>query len=133
MKKILLILAVSVLMYACDRNAELRSLTEDATIRLSVQGVTQLTYDPSTCQLGFCRQKCEFRVNTDNMSDFFIITLDRIPAVLNSEVTGNIVWTSSSKLEHKENVALEVVKLEGDKIWLWNRQEGVEALVQVLD
>lgn len=133
MKRLLIILSVSVLLSSCDKNAELREVMEDSTIRLSIQGVTQFAYNPTCCQIGFCREKKEFRVHTDNMSDYFVVTLDRIPAVLNSTVTGNIIWTGSSSLERRENIALEVVKLEGDKIWLWNGQARIAAVLKVLE
>ena len=42
--------------------------TTDCNLR--VKGQVVFKYDPLTCQTAFNRRKCEFRVHTDNMSDY---------------------------------------------------------------
>ena len=51
-------------------------------LRMEIKGYTVFRYDPLNCQTGFNREKCEFRVHTDNMSDFFAIQLDAMPSGL---------------------------------------------------
>ena len=134
MKRITLTLMILALVVcSCDRNKEMQALVQDGTVRLTVGGVTQFTYDPSTCQMGFCREKGEFRMGTDNMSDYFILKVSAIPTSEGEVVSGDLVWTTWSSIQSKNRIALEAVKLEGDKIWLWNSSTRIGAVVRVLE
>lgn len=132
-KSPLAILILVLLFCGCDRNKEMQVLVEDGTIRLTVGGYNQFVYDAATCQMGFCREKGEFRVGTDNMSDYFILTVSEIPSSVGQVVNCSLIWTTWSSLESKSRIALEAVKLEGDKIWLWNPQARIGAVVRTLE
>jgi len=133
MKKFLTALAIVLLACSCNKDEGLADILKDGTVRLCISGVSQFTYNPLTCQLGFCREKCEFRAFTDNMSDFFTLSLDRIPSSTGEFAVADITWTSPSSIGHKEKIALETVKIEGDKIWLWDSGSKISAVVRVLE
>jgi len=122
-----------ILFCSCDRQSILNDIVSDSTVRLAINGYNVFTYDALTCQMGFCRGKREFRVHTDTMSDYFVITLDKIPVSEGEGVTADITWTSPQDVGIKKNVALETAKVEGDKIWLWNYQARITAVVRILE
>ena len=106
---------------------------KDGTVRLCSEGTTRFLYDPLTCQMEFNRKKCEFTVCIDDMSDFFQLTLNAIPTTVNQTVIGDVIWTGSATMEQRKDVALQAVKLEGDKIWLWNEGLDLAIVVRVLE
>ncbi len=100
-------------------------------LRIEIKGYTVFRYDPLNCQTGFNREKCEFRVHTDNMSDFFAIQLDVMPSSLGQRVNGTASWTTGDDLHGKKTI-FEVVKIDNNKIWLWSSDSRIAAVVQAL-
>lgn len=133
MKRILTLLTTLMLLFSCTGQISQNALLKSDQVRLSVDGKDVLRYDEATCQLGFCRNRSEFRAHTDNMSDYFIITLGCVPADAGTSVTGDIVWTTHDTEQSRKGVALDVLKVEGDKIWLWSGPSKVGAVVRVLE
>lgn len=103
----------------------------DDTLRMEIKGYTTFLYDPLRCQVGFNREKCEFRVHTDNMSDFFIVRLDEMPAGENQLLNGTVQWTTGDDL-HSKKTSFTVSKMDGDKIWLWSSQGRIAVVLQIL-
>lgn len=134
MKKILILALAALALCSCGNERDIPRFIEDDTIRLEVSGSTVFKYDANSCQLAFNREKALFRVHTDNMSDYFIADLDRIPVEVDQEVTATLSWTTDSNVTTRKNIALKTVMIEGDKIWLWSGSGGQFALViRVLD
>ena len=104
----------------------------DSAIRMEIKGYTVFRYDPLTCQIGFNRERSEFRIHTDNMSDFFIIRLDEMPSAEGQIVNGATSWTTGDDL-HTKKTSFEVIRLEGGKIWLWSPSTRIAAVVMVLE
>ena len=105
----------------------------DDSIHLEVNGVTQLRYDETDCQLGYNRERGQFRMCTDRMSDYFSIKMNSLPSNQGDMITADLVWTTKTDVITRKNVALEVVKAEGDKFWLWNEQGRIALVIQLLD
>jgi hypothetical protein len=97
------------------------------------KGKTLFTYNPNTCQLSFNRGKRQFRVQTDDMQDFYMLTLSAMPTSEGQELTGTLMWTTRDEVNAIKNVAFSVKKVEGDKIWLWTRNGKIGVVVRVLD
>lgn len=133
MRKLLPLLPALLLLCACTGHISQNALLRNSTERLSVDGKDVLRYDKANCQLGFNRGKAEFRIHTDNMSDFCMITLDRVPTEEGITVTGDIVWTTQNAEHSRKSVAFDVLRVEGDKIWLWSGPSKVGAVVRVLE
>lgn len=132
-KLFFILLAASMLLCSCGGDEILSAFAARDAVRLQVAGVEQLSFDPVSCQMAFSRQKRQFRVFTDNMSDYFVITLSRIPTSSGEEVSGNLSYTTRTSTVNRKNITLKVIRLEGDRIWLWNRQYRTGIEVQVLD
>ncbi len=133
MKKVFGLLLALLLLSACDGDRFRPAFELQTGLLLQERGKTIFRYDPLSCQTAFNRQRCEFRVHSDNMSDFYSVRLSRIPSSTGEKVTGQIRWTTDRDLVTKKNITLEVVKLEGDTIWLWSSGERIGVTVRLLD
>ena len=103
--------------------------TSDCNLR--VKGEVVFKYDPLTCQTAFNRRNCEFRVHTDNMSDFFIVRLSEMPSSENQILDGTAQWTTGDDL-HNKKTSFSVLKMDGDRIWLWSAESSIAVVVQIL-
>ena len=106
-------------------------LTDD-TLRLAVGKEEIISYNPLTCQYAYNTERLEFRLHTDNMSDYFIVRLQAEPVEEDQIVTAGLIrWTSPTGADEvRKNIALQVVKLEGDVVWLWNSRESIKMTVR---
>jgi len=122
-------LAFVIILAGCGENGTYTPefLTDD-TLRLAVGKEEIISYDPLTCQYAYNTEKLEFRLHTDNMSDYFIVRLQSEPTEEDQVVTAGLVrWTSRSGADEvRKNIALQVVKMEGDVVWLWNSRESIK-------
>ena len=132
-KFLLLLMPLLPVLCSCQKDRAMIAFTSGEEIRLQVGGVEQFIYDPLTCQLGFNIDNREFRVHTDNMSDFFSLRLSSIPTEDEEQVTGSLAYTTKTDVVHKSNITLKVVRLEGDRIWLWNQASRIGVEIQILE
>lgn len=133
MKKLALltsILAAMLLSSACRPAAPYESFSLSDGLLLQVNGSECFNYSPAACQIFCSRDTRTFRAGTDTMSEYFEVTLSAIPTEVGQSVSGNISWTSGSKILSRNSITLEAVRLEGDKIWLWNGQNKLGAVVR---
>lgn len=133
MKKRFHILAIALaLITSCVHEEFTPEFLNDDTERMEVGGETILVYNPLTCQQAFNRERNEFRVHTDNMSDYYIIRLRELPENVGQEITASsLVWTDpDGGLSSQNDIALEVMKLEGDVVWLWNSRLSIKMIVR---
>lgn len=101
---------------------------------LVVDGEEQFRWDALTCQESFNPGRAQFRVGTDNMSDYFVLTLSEVPSDVGQIVRGALEWTTDIRICHLGNLPFEVMKLASDgTIWLWNSDEAVSVTVRALE
>ena len=115
----------------CRTETPSEEFIEDRTPRMEIKGYTTFLYDPLKCQIGFNQDKCEFRVHTDNMSDFFIVRLSEMPSSENQILDGTAQWTTGDDL-HNKKTSFSVLKMDGDRIWLWSAESSIAVVVQIL-
>jgi hypothetical protein len=131
---IFLFIAAALMLSCCGpRHGYDRDFVESDVISLTVNKVKAFEYDPSTCQLGYNDARREFRVSTDNMSDYFVVTLSKIPGGKDEQVTGSITWTGDDYNHTLNNLSFEVAKIESGKIWLWNQSNKLAVVIQILN
>ena len=128
-----LLLLLPLLLTACSDQRMRSAFLESEEIHLMVGGDIPFTYDPNTCQLAFSRDRKEFRVHTDNMSDFFCVTLSEIPAQLGQRVQANLIWTTRTEVLTRNKLTLEVVRIEGEQVWLWSASGHIGLNVCILE
>lgn len=129
----ILALAVLLAFAACAKDNSLSEFRTTDDLCIMIKGYTTFRYSPLTCQKGYNPSQREFRVHTDNMSDFYTVRLDRIPAGTGQTVYGNVRWTTGNNIHSKKNVPFEVIRLEGNRIWLWSSKNGIAAVVDILE
>lgn len=127
------LLALLVLPVGCEpQTVYTPEFLTDSTLRMEVGKQEILTYNPITCQTALNLHRCEFRMHTDNMSEYVIIRFSSMPSEEGESVTvESLVWTNPSGTDQtRKNITLEVVKLEGDIAWLWNSRESIRMTVR---
>lgn len=135
MKRFLLILFCHIaVLTACNREADLRdSFSESEGVGLSVKGRKVFKYNALNCQSSFNRERCEFRLCTDNMSDFVRVRLSGIPAEKGQRLSADVSWTTSDNVDRKKDVGFEVIRCENDRFWLWSSSSRIGIVLRVLD
>ena len=126
-------MAALMLLCSCSDKRYIEPFSMQEEICMELGGRLIFKYNPGQCQLSFNRDRCEFRVSTDNMSDFYSLTLSEIPSEQGQEVTGSLIWTTPSDIYTKRNVTFETIKLEGNMIWLWTHNGRIGVVVRMLD
>ncbi len=133
MKRAAIIFLSCLMLCSCVDDRLIEPFVQKDAVAMEQEGSTVFRYDPLTCQLSFNRDRCEFRASTDNMSDYFVLVLDRIPSRTEEKVTGTLTWTTPTDIYVKKNATFETVRLEGDKIWLWSHSGHIGLVVRMLD
>lgn len=128
-----LLFAVCLLLCGCKPDISIETFSSSDQIRLEVNGNIVMNYSAGNCQLAFNRQKCEFRVSTDTMSDYFIVRLSEIPTSEGQSVSAFIEWTTDYSIVRKNGITLDPVRIQGDKIWLWNRTDKIGTVIKILE
>lgn len=127
--KLISFLTILMLISACGPEGHYTpEFLQDATLRLAVGDDEVLRYDPYDYQYAYNHERLEFRLHTDNMSEYVLLTLEEEPTYENQVVTASSIrWTRDNGSDIiKKDIALEVVKVEGDVIWLWNSRENLK-------
>lgn len=134
MRRIAIILLLSLLaLTGCQDERQRAAFCENEGVRLLVGGSIAFSYEPNTCQLAFSRDLREFRAFTDSMSDFFVATFSRVPSELGQRLTASLTWTTEREVLTRKNLTLEVVRLEGDMVWLWSDAGRIGLTVRILE
>lgn len=134
MKRLIQILLTGILLVtSCGDPNEMTNFSDTDAVRLEVAGITQFVYDPMNCQMAFNRERGEFRVSTDTMSDYFIVRLSEIPTQTEQEVTGDVIWTTATDVMNKKGITLKLIKVQGDRLWFWNANFRIGAEVRILE
>lgn len=132
--KFLLVVLLMLFACACSEKRYVEPFVQGSgEIGLVQRGKTLFSYNKSTCQLAFNRERCTFRVQTDDMQDFFTLTLSEMPSSVGQTLTGNLTWTTTSEVNLRKDVAFEVKKIEDDTFWLWASSGSIGAIVRALD
>lgn len=126
-------LLLLVALAGCQDERQRNAFCENEGVRLMVGGSIAFNYEPNTCQLAFSRDRREFRAFTDTMSDFFVAELSQLPVNLGQRLTANLVWTTEREVLTRKNLTLEVVRLEGDMVWLWSDAGRIGLTVRILE
>ena len=133
MRKLILILVLVLATFTgCRKSHVSDDFKLNSTLRMEIKGYITFLYDPLTCQISYNPDKYEFRVHSDNMSDFYMLRLDEMPDRVGQSVNGVASWTTGDDL-HSKKTAFEALKFEGGKIWLWSSSSRIAVVVQTLD
>ena len=133
MRKLAALVLAAVLLCGCDDSRRINAFVENNDIRLQVGSTVNFRYDPLECQLAFSRDRREFRAQTDNTSDYYSLKLSEIPVQTGQTVSADLTWTTETDILTRESLNLEVIRLEGDRIWMWSRSGRIGVSMMVLE
>ncbi len=133
-KHIAVIIAVLTLtLHGCTPEKYMRAFSQTEDLLIQVGRDVPFRYDPLTCQMSYNRTRSEFRAYTDNMSDFFIVRMDCTPAYEGETVKADLTWTTETDILTRKNLTLEVIRTEGEKLWLWSSSGRIGVSISVLE
>ena len=132
MKKYLLLFLFCLSVSSCTGRRVDPDFIASGDVRLSSRGETAFLYDEIHCQMAFNQARGEFRAFTDNLSDYYYIHMYELPSSEGQTIKADLEWTTYSTIEIRKGIALKVVKLEGDTIWLWNGAQQLALTVVML-
>ena len=135
MRKYLYIIALSILVgTGCKEKVEMDlEMYNSDQVSLMVKGKKVFTYTEGTGQLGYNRSLRQFRAGNDDMTSFFVLTLDELPRQEGQEIRGGVQWTSGSSVK-STNLTFKVEKYDGTGlVWLWNATDKTGAVVKILN
>lgn len=133
MKRILCIFAVLTFFCACQPVRPDDTFVSSVNVKLRMYGRTVMEYDPMNCQMSYDPSERRFTVINDRADRFYQITLSDTPASHGQSINADLLWTANVGTRSKSNVALDVFKIEGDRIWLWNQKLNIEVSLITLD
>lgn len=121
------------LLSSCTSGRIRMSFLQGDEVKLQVGRKVQFRYDEKTCQMAFSDELKTFRAHTDNMSDYYIVNLSQIPDSEGMTLTADLTWTTDTDVLNRKNLALEVLKIEGEKVWLWSDAARIGFCIVILE
>lgn len=128
-----MVLAGGLLLCSCNESRFRNAFLSNDTIRLQIGSTLQFEYDPLTCQAAYNSSKKQFRVQTDNTSDFYVLTLSDVPVSVGQNLSADLVWTTPTDILKRNNLSLEVIKIEGETVWLWSSSSRIGVSIMMLE
>ena len=102
-------------------------------ISLTIKGEEVMEHDPLTCQIGYNRERNEFRLVKDNISDWMIFRSNATPSNEGQEVKASLEYTSQSSTKTLTDLTFSVEKIAPDgTVWLWNKDKKIGIVIRVL-
>ena len=136
MRKYFYIIALMVLVgTGCKEKVDMDlDMYNSEQVSLMVKGKKVFTYTEGTGQLAYNRSLRQFRAGNDDMTSFFVLTLDELPRQEGQEVRGAVQRTSGSSVKSTNNLVFKVEKYDGTGlVWLWNAADKTGAVVKILN
>ncbi len=122
--------AAGLLLSSCGSHTYTPEFLTDSTLRFEAGRQRVFAFTPADCQYTYNLQNCVFRAHTDNMSAFYSVSLASLPTAEGEMIVADLLWSGARGFEERKEIALEVVKLEGDTAWLWFSPESLRMTVR---
>ena len=134
-KYLYIIVLLSLSLAGCKEKVDMDlDMYNSEQVSLMVKGKKVFTYAEGTGQLAYNRTLRQFRAGNDDMTSFFVLTLDELPRQEGQEIRGNLQWTSGSSVKSSNGLTFKVEKYDGTGlVWLWNATDKTGAVVKILN
>ena len=130
---IALIAAAALMLCACDKVKVDEEFLGNNNLCLIDNGRVIHEYDPLTWQVAFNKEKREFRVFTDTMSDYYVVSCGQLPSQIGQEISADIKWSGNSIMT-RNNLTFRVEKMDAQgRIWLWSKKNKIAVSVMSLN
>lgn len=130
----ILTLCILALFTSCNKNNYGRDIfIETCTdAGLFFGGVSAFEYDARTCQVGFSEERKQFRVSDDDMKNFYILDVNKLPGGVDSSLKGTLTWTTDKDVRQRSGIDFKVVRVKDDMYWLWAGKGSVGVVVRMV-
>ncbi len=134
---ILVVLACALLAGGCDNNNlnEADFVTTVSEVCLIVNSQTIMQYDSGIHQMAWHEGKRQFRLMNDTLSDYFVVTLGKMPETMGETVPVELVYTTTTRTTTvSDNFYASKISntSSGTMYWLWNSHEKIGVVIQEL-
>lgn len=122
---------------SCNRE-DLREIEEvlmtKEDVSLTIRKELIFTYDSSKCQLAYNDKRNEFRVMTDDMSEYFVLTADQPLSHEGQELKADLIYTLTGSAKTDRSLGFTIQKVEGSSglFWLWCSSRKIGVVVKRL-
>ena len=83
--------------------------------------------------MGFNSSRNEFRAQTDNLSNWFVIRCSVMPVAEGDEIEADISWTGVKDTRSMEGLEFKVKKVSSDgMIWMWCKSAKIGVTIMKL-
>lgn len=128
---ILMVLAIGALFQSCACYDIEQTLLVHEELTLTWKGDVQAMYAPSTWQCSFNAAKNEYRVNDDNMANYFVVRCSERPSAEGQELSADVEWTVATNIKRYEGLRFKVERVASDgRIWLWNKSQKIGIVIK---
>ena len=132
--RITAVLLLTALLTGCVRYDLDEVLLSRSEVSLTWKGKAQIIYDPATWQMSYNSEKNEFRVNDDEMANYFVFRSKTRPSYEGQELNAYVEWTLKTNVKRYEGVRFEVKQVDdGGCIWLWSKSQKIGITVKELN
>ncbi len=110
---------LAIALCGCQKESVDPEFLSNGNLCLMEKGRTVHSSDPLTWQTSFNRARKEFRVHTDNMSDYYILKCSTVPESEGQSIKGSLQW-SGNTIVNRRNLDFRVEKMDSEgRVWLW--------------
>ncbi len=114
-----------------SRMNEAEFVTTVSDISLTINGERIFTYYEKNHQLAYDEGKSQFRVMDDDLNNFMVVTLSKMPGNVGDIVDASITYTTDDDILERA-ASFTVSRMDNDKCWLWNEKGKIGVVVTVL-
>lgn len=131
MKKLLILLVLTVMATGCEYIISNEFLLMQEEISLSWRNAVQIKYDEAGYQISFNDRDIEYRIYDDNLANWFTIRCSEKPEVVEQMITADVEWTGSRSTKSFTRLEFTVEKTSEDGlIWLYNTSNNIGIVIK---
>ena len=126
--------ALALILSGCSNKSRMNEaefVTTVSDISLTINGERIFTYYEKNHQLAYDQGKSQFRVMDDDLDNFMVVTLSKMPGNVGDIVDASITYTTDDDILERA-ASFTVSRLDNDKCWLWNEKGKIGVVVTVL-
>ena len=131
MKRFTIIAALLLAAAGCKGPDVEEVLLHRSDISLTWKGDVQVSYNPATCQMSFNDGSNTYRIYTDKLSEWFMVSCSENPVSQGQTLTADVSWTGPRSIKTFNGVEFKVEKTDGSGlVWLWSSTHTIGIIIR---
>ncbi len=133
MRRIAAIILATIAVLSCSKKPSepVPEFVGNDNLVLKIKGNNKIEYVPTSFQIGFSRDKKQFRVHNDTMSEYYILTCSELPQNEGQTITCSLKYAANTNISYKDGLEFKVIKRsDNGRYWLWCRRKDISISVQ---